>query len=166
MFMLLDPHAKIQRDKQVQQTFLVAAENRRSVPGGLARGGLRTTLKRMVREPARFNRPTLRRARRRTRHFEIPTAVDLGPRLAHGMTRMILRATDYPGLLWTASDTLERHDVLLHQAHITTLGTQAQDTFLLTDGDGAPLEDASLRERIAGELCQRIAELREPARAA
>ena len=115
MFMRLDLHAKIQHDKQVLQTFLVTAEGRRSVPEGPALEILRAILKRVVRGPAHFNRPMLRRARRRTRHFEIRTEVDLDPRPACSMTRMTLCAAGYSGLPWAASDTLNRHGVLPHK---------------------------------------------------
>ena len=154
------------RDGQMLQTFLVTTEDGQPVPEGPALEELRATLNRVARDPARFDRPVLRRARPRTRHFEIPTEVGFESRPARGMTRMTLSAADYPGLLWTVSDTLDRHGVLLHQARITTLGAQAQDAFLLTGGDGAPLDDAALQARIAEELRRRIAELREPARAA
>ena len=154
------------RDGQVLQTFLITTGDGQPVPEGPALAELRATLNRVTRDPEHFDRPVLRRARRRARHFEIPTEVDFDPRPAHGMTRMTLCAADYPGLLWTVSDTLDRHGVLLHQARITTLGAQAQDAFLLTGRDGAPLDDAGLRQRIADELRRRIAELREPAQAA
>ncbi len=154
------------RDGQVLQTFLITTADGQPVPEGHALAELRATLERVARDPERFDRPVLRRPPRRARHFEIPTEIDFDPRPAHGMTRMTLCAADYPGLLWTVSDALDRHGVLLHQARITTLGAQAQDAFLLTGRDGAPLDDAGLRERIADELRRRIDKLREPAQAA
>ncbi|WP_328902628.1 [protein-PII] uridylyltransferase [Streptomyces sp. NBC_00441] len=67
------------------------------------------------------------------------TVAPAGSRLA---TVIEVRAQDAPGLLHRIGHALERSEVRVRSAHVSTLGANAVDTVYVTREDGTPLADA------------------------
>ena len=62
-------------------------------------------------------------------------------------------AGDRPGLLSRIARVLTAYDVNLHTAKINTLGSRAEDVFLVS---GAALKDAKIVVRLESELVEQL----------
>ena len=75
-------------------------------------------------------------------------------RVADGGRRNILEvnAVDQPGLLAQLARALEKRQLYVQEARITTLGDRVDDVFYLTDMDGAAIADRDRCARIQNEI--------------
>jgi len=74
-------------------------------------------------------------------------------------TTMEVVAQDRPGLLHQVAQALLECKVRLVSAKVSTVGEKAEDTFFITDRDGAPVDSAAVRARIRRQLQRRLAPL-------
>ncbi|MEQ8661530.1 MAG: [protein-PII] uridylyltransferase [Gammaproteobacteria bacterium] len=86
-------------------------------------------------------------ARRKLRHFHIPTEVNFS-RDEHRRSVMEVIATDQPGLLSRIGSALEECGVTLIDARIATFGERVEDYFYIAARDGRPYTDAGAQERL------------------
>jgi [protein-PII] uridylyltransferase len=87
------------------------------------------------------------------RHFPISPEVNL-QRDDKGIYRVLsVIAGDRPGLLSRIARVLNAYDINLHTAMINTLGSRAEDTFLVT---GAALNDSKTVVRFEKELLEQL----------
>jgi [protein-PII] uridylyltransferase len=99
--------------------------------------------------------PSLTKPRlsRQLRHFPISPEVNIQPD-DKGVYRVLsVIAGDRPGLLSRIARVLTEYDVNLHTAMINTLGSRAEDTFLIT---GAALHDPKTVVRFESELLEQL----------
>ena len=99
--------------------------------------------------------PPLTRPRlsRQLRHFPISPEVNIQPD-DKGVYRVLsVIAGDRPGLLSRIARVLNAYDINLHTAMINTLGSRAEDTFLVT---GAALNDPKTVVRFESELLEQL----------
>jgi [protein-PII] uridylyltransferase len=99
--------------------------------------------------------PPLTRPRlnRQLRHFPISPEVNLQPD-DRGIYRVLsVIAGDRPGLLSRIARVLNVYDINLHTAMINTLGSRAEDTFLVT---GAALNDPNTVVRFEADLLEHL----------
>jgi len=99
--------------------------------------------------------PPLGRPRlsRQLRHFPISPEVNIQPD-DKGVYRVLsVIAGDRPGLLSRIARVLNAYDINLHTAMINTLGSRAEDTFLVT---GAALNDPKTVVRFESELLEQL----------
>ena len=99
--------------------------------------------------------PSLSRPRlnRQLRHFPISPEVNI-QRDDKGVYRVLsIIAGDRPGLLSRIARVLNAYDINLHTAMINTLGSRAEDTFLIT---GAALNDPKTVVRFESELLEQL----------
>jgi [protein-PII] uridylyltransferase len=90
---------------------------------------------------------------RQLRHFPITPEVSIQPD-ERGTYRMLsIVAGDRPGLLSSISRTLTAFDINLHAAKINTLGSRAEDTFVVS---GTALNDPRTTVRFESELLDRL----------
>jgi [protein-PII] uridylyltransferase len=93
------------------------------------------------------------RLSRQLRHFPISPEVNI-QRDEKGQYRVLsVIAGDRPGLLSRIARVLNAYDINLHTAMINTLGSRAEDTFLIT---GAALDDPKTIVRLESELLEQL----------
>jgi [protein-PII] uridylyltransferase len=97
--------------------------------------------------------PTKPRLSRQLRHFPISPEVNILPD-DKGVYRVLsVIAGDRPGLLSRIARVLNAYDINLHTAMINTLGSRAEDTFLIT---GTALNDPKTVVRFESELLEQL----------
>ncbi|MBI4195906.1 MAG: [protein-PII] uridylyltransferase [Betaproteobacteria bacterium] len=99
--------------------------------------------------------PPLTRPRlsRQLRHFPISPEVNIQPDERGTYKVLSVIAGDRPGLLSRIARVLTAYDINLHTARINTLGSRAEDVFLIT---GAALNDAKTVVRFESELLEQL----------
>ena len=113
-------------------------------------------LKDFVLSPPPNYRPGSRILSRALKQFSVPTTVTFdepGERPAERQyTAMEVVAQDRPGLLYHVSLALLECKVKLISAKVSTVGEKAEDTFFITDRDGAPVDSAEMRDCLSRRL--------------
>ncbi len=89
-----------------------------------------------------------RREARQIRHFTVPTQVSFRNEPQRHATVMELIATDRPGLLSKVGQAFSLCNIHLVNARISTIGSRAEDIFLLTGHDDLPMDDDQLRMKL------------------
>jgi [protein-PII] uridylyltransferase len=97
--------------------------------------------------------PTRPRLSRQLRHFPISPEVDLQPDERNTYQVLSVIAGDRPGLLSRIARVLVAYDINLHTAKINTLGSRAEDVFLIT---GAALHDPRLVVKLESDLLEQL----------
>lgn len=93
----------------------------------------------------------------RRRHYErggapgSPVRVQAGPRGSFGTT-IAVRAADRAGLLYDLAHALEQAELDIRRAVVTTIAGRADDTFEVTDAEGAPPDPAALTAALVPTL--------------
>jgi [protein-PII] uridylyltransferase len=103
---------------------------------------------RIVREEP-LGPPRQARLSRQLRHFPLTPEVSITPDERGTYMVLTIVAGDRPGLLYSIARILNAHDVSLHTAKVNTLGSRAEDTFLVT---GRVLKDSRQVVRIEEAL--------------
>jgi [protein-PII] uridylyltransferase len=93
------------------------------------------------------------RLNRQLRHFPISPEVNIQPDEKGTYKVLSVIAGDRPGLLSRVARVLTEYDINLHTARINTLGSRAEDTFLIT---GAALNDPRIVVRFEGDLLEQL----------
>lgn len=106
--------------------------------GSLIKGGMRTdeiekTLRTALKREQLGSFDVTRNLPRQHRHFEVDTHVSFDTDTRNQHTIMEVITADRPGLLAEVGDILQRLDIRLHNARITTFGARAEDLFYITD---------------------------------
>jgi [protein-PII] uridylyltransferase len=91
------------------------------------------------------------RVSRWVKHFPFEPRVDIVPDRQPGRWAAHLSCADRPGLLSAVARIFLQHELNLVDARVTTLGARAEDVFVV---NGAALDDAEERKKIAEELCK------------
>jgi [protein-PII] uridylyltransferase len=99
--------------------------------------------------------PPLTRGRlsRQLRHFPISPDVNVQPDERGTYSILSIIAGDRPGLLSRIARVLTSYDINLHTARINTLGSRAEDTFLVT---GEALRDPKTVVRVERDLVEQL----------
>lgn len=90
---------------------------------------------------------------RRLRPFVTAPRVSFGTARGGSVTTMQLECTDRPGLISQVATALVGCNVRIHDAMIATLGDRVEDTFMVSDRDGSPL-DQDRREQLEAAVLQ------------
>ncbi len=93
-----------------------------------------------------------RRVSRLVRHFSVPTQVHFSEERERRRTVMELVAADRPGLLSAVGNVFRRHQILVEDAKINTIGERAEDVFYITDRQHRPLKGRRLFNKLRQEL--------------
>ena len=91
-------------------------------------------------------------------HFPIRTQVLFHnePQWHHTVLELI--ATDHPGLLSRVGQLFRTHQIRLHNAKVTTIGSRAEDMFYITEMSGEPLLDEQRQQTIKTALIELLEE--------
>jgi len=93
------------------------------------------------------------RLSRQLRHFPISPEVNIQPDEKGTSSVLSIIAGDRPGLLSRIARVLNAYDINLHTAKINTLGSRAEDVFIIT---GAALRDAKTVVRLESDLVEQL----------
>ncbi|MGE5525064.1 MAG: [protein-PII] uridylyltransferase [Rhodospirillaceae bacterium] len=93
------------------------------------------------------------RLNRQLKHFPISPEVDIQPDERNTYQVMSIIAGDRPGLLSRIARVLVKYDINLHTAKINTLGSRAEDVFLIT---GAALHDTKRVVKLEADLLEQL----------
>ncbi|MBK8814252.1 MAG: [protein-PII] uridylyltransferase [Methylococcaceae bacterium] len=94
----------------------------------------------------------IHRQSRQAKHFPIPTNISFHSDPHNNHTVLELITTDRSGLLSKVGRIFNKHNINLHSARITTIGSRVEDMFSITDLDLNPLSDPVKQERLREEL--------------
>ncbi|MEQ1740687.1 MAG: [protein-PII] uridylyltransferase, partial [Methyloglobulus sp.] len=94
----------------------------------------------------------IHRQSRQAKHFPIPTKIKFYPDPLNKQTILELITTDRSGLLSQVGRVFNKHDINLHSARITTIGSRVEDMFYITDMQSQPILDSSKQEKLREEL--------------
>ncbi len=100
-----------------------------------------TALRKNLKEHHINKQKNIRRQSRQARHFPIPTTISFHEDPQRRFTVMELITTDHAGLLSKIGHVLNDHNIQLHDAKITTIGSRAEDMFYFTDYQSNPIQD-------------------------
>ncbi|APS51914.1 protein-PII uridylyltransferase [Piscirickettsia salmonis] len=101
-----------------------------------------------------------RRPNARLSHFHVPTQVSFQNTLSK-MTALKLITRNQPSLLAYIGLTLSQHNLIIHNAKISTFGERVEDTLYITDQERQPIDDQSLLNKIAQSLCYHFDKIQE-----
>ncbi len=93
--------------------------------------------------------PIRGRVSRQVKHMPLTTQIFIRPASTHHDQQQQLQqldviANDRPGLLACMALALLNNDVALHNAKINTLGNRVEDSFLISNSDGQPLNESQI----------------------
>lgn len=94
----------------------------------------------------------IHRQSRQAKHFPIPTNITFHPDAHNNQTILELITTDRSGLLSKVGKIFNKHNINLHSARITTIGSRVEDMFSITDLELNPLSDPARQERLREEI--------------
>ena len=94
----------------------------------------------------------IHRLSRQAKHFPIPTTIKFHPDPVNKQTILELVTTDRSGLLSQVGKVFTKHEINLHNARITTIGSRVEDMFHITDLKLQPLTDPSRQALLREEL--------------
>ncbi len=94
----------------------------------------------------------IHRQSRQAKHFPIPTYISFHPDAHNNQTILELITTDRSGLLSKVGRVFNKHNINLHNARITTIGSRVEDMFSITDLELHPLADPAKQEQLREEL--------------
>ncbi len=136
-------------------TFLVLESMGHAVEPGFRVDEIRETLRERLLDPRDDNLAVSRALPRRLKHFNVDTQIEFTPGTQGASTRMRVRALDRPGLLSTIGCVFAEQGINVSTARISTAGEQAEDLFLLANGDGEALtseQQTALRTELLEEI--------------
>jgi [protein-PII] uridylyltransferase len=94
----------------------------------------------------------IHRLSRQAKYFPIPTDIQFHYDPLHNQTIMELTTTDRSGLLAEIGQVFSKHQIKLHNAKITTIGSRVEDMFYITDLNLQPISDLNNQELLREEL--------------
>lgn len=95
--------------------------------------------------------PLKGRLSRQVKHMPIQTQVSIAEEPENNNHKLSIIANDRPGLLATLAQQLLKHNIVIHNAKISTLGNRAEDTFLISASNNQKLDAISI-ESLKQEL--------------
>ncbi|ODN43628.1 [protein-PII] uridylyltransferase [Piscirickettsia litoralis] len=101
-----------------------------------------------------------RRANARLSHFRVPSKVSFQV-TPSGMTALKLITRDQPSLLAYIGLTLSQHNLVIHNAKISTFGERVEDTLYITDQERQTIDDKQLLAKIEQSLCYHFDKIQE-----
>jgi [protein-PII] uridylyltransferase len=105
----------------------------------------------LINPPAKY-KPASRTMPRAMKQFKVLTAIAFSDNEELGHTTMEIVSQDRPGLLYHVSTALLDCKVRLISAKISTVGEKAEDTFFITDRDGAPVQSKTQRDCLENRI--------------
>jgi [protein-PII] uridylyltransferase len=140
-------------------TFFVLEENGESIGDNPIRiKKIQQHLFKALCTPDEFPELIQRRTPRAQKHFAQSTIVTISNDLHHQRTILEVVTPDRPGLLARIGAIFARHNVVLKNARILTLGERVEDIFFIANEDDTPISDPELCITLQQDLCTELDE--------
>lgn len=150
---IMDARIITSTDGYSLDTFVVLDENGTPIGHDSERlDAIYQELAKTLSNPTQFSELVERRLPRRYRYFDVPTQVVISNDLRKNCTVVDIETLDRPGLLTQIGQIFMRFNLLVQNARIATFGERAEDVFLVTNQQGAPLSDPELVEALRTTL--------------
>ncbi len=98
------------------------------------------------------NQVNIQRLSRQAKYFPIPTEIQFQFDATNNQTILELTTTDRQGLLAQIGQIFDQHNIQLHNARITTIGSRVEDIFYITDSTLQPISDPIKQEALRKDL--------------
>lgn len=135
--------------------FIVGIDSK-SVASERARIAQKQNIRKFLTHTPTNYKPALRNLPRAMKQFNVPTSVSFSDNDDLGHTTMEIVSQDRPGLLYHVSTVLLECKVKLVSAKISTVGEKAEDTFFITDRDGAPVSSTEQRDQLKERIIESL----------
>jgi [protein-PII] uridylyltransferase len=99
----------------------------------------------------------IHRQSRQAKHFPIPTHIEFHTDSLNRYTLIELITTDHAGLLSKIGQAFVQHDIHLHSAKISTIGSRVEDMFYITNAEQQPIIDPQKLDEIRSAMLKQLA---------
>ncbi|MCO1333946.1 [protein-PII] uridylyltransferase [Microbulbifer sp. OS29] len=114
---------------------------------------IRDTLRQELALVEDYSKVIQRRTPRRLKMFELKSRAHLSTEPGDHYSTLEITSADRPGLLARIARIFITHNLCLHNAKISTLGERVEDTFHITDAEGAPLDNSEVNRTLEKAIC-------------
>ena len=136
-------------DGRAMNSYFVLGHDGHGIASPFERQQITDTLQQGLADPDSFLPQTNQRVPRHIKAFLTVPEVSFTQDENNNRTELHLSATDRPGLLSRVGQVFASHDIRLINAKVATIGAVAEDTFLITDQQGAPLTANDRQQALA-----------------
>lgn len=138
---VLDARILTTNDGYALNSFLVLEESGDAIKDSIRDAEILDTLLKYHQYPLSPPVNVNRRIPRQVKHFKTPTEIQLHDDEKNQTTTVELYTTDRPGLLSVVGRAFNACNIQIRNARIATIGSRAEDVFVITNNDGQPLTD-------------------------
>ena len=149
---ILDARIMTTNNDFVLNTFQVLEQSGEPINESYRVNHICTALKNNLLQREVKEHKNIHRLSRQAKHFPIPTNIKFHPDPLNKQTILELITTDRSGLLSQVGKVFNKHDINLHSARITTIGSRVEDMFYITDLQSQPLADPAKQEQLREAL--------------
>ncbi len=103
-------------------------------------------------------RISARRPRRELQYFHVPVKVQFDEEDDLEVSSLQIECRERPGVLTLIVRALVSHDLTIRSARVSTLGERVQDSFIITQTDGAPVSDSDRQNALAESIRRQLVE--------
>lgn len=136
-------------------SYIVLEQNGDRIEPGMRTEQIYNTLRDILNRDVNGGIDVTRTPPRQHRHFDVDTRINFDADARNQQTIMEVITADRPGLLAEVGEVLQKLDIQLHNARITTFGARAEDLFYLTDNEGKELVDTQ-QENLADAVIKQL----------
>ncbi len=97
-----------------------------------------------------------RRARRELQYFKVPVKVQFDEEDDGEASSLQVECRERPGVLTLIVRTLVSHNLTIRSARVSTLGERVEDSFIVTQADGAPISGGERQTRLAESIRKQL----------
>lgn len=138
-------------------SYIVHEQDEGYIESDLRKRDIIKTLREGLLHPEQVSSEITTHLHRQVKNFAIEPQISFSRDKTHQCSRMLLRASDKPGLLADVSRVFIDNGIKVHSAKIATLGADAEDTFLITDQHNTPLDETQ-EDRLEKSILQTLAD--------
>ncbi|WP_411726903.1 [protein-PII] uridylyltransferase [Methyloglobulus sp.] len=149
---ILDARIMTTNDDYVLNTFQVLEQSGEPINESYRIAHICTALRNNLLHQDVKEHRNIHRLSRQAEHFPIPTIIQFHSDPLNKQTILELITTDRSGLLSQVGRVFNKHDINLHSARITTIGSRVEDMFHITDLQSQPISDPGKQEQLREEL--------------
>ncbi len=135
-------------DGRAMNSYYVLDQDHDTIGGARDHREIISTLQTGLAHPERFEPAPNQRMPRQIKSFLTPPRARFVQDETNSRTELLLTATDRRGLLSRVGQIFTRHDIQLIAAKVSTSGAIVEDTFLISNRDGTPVNDPELQRSL------------------
>jgi len=156
---ILDARIITARNEFVLNSFQVLEQSGNPIKDFFRELRICSTLKKNLLEGQVKKQRNINRVSRQAKHFPIATEIHFHDDPMHKQTILELITTDRAGLLSKIGKAFRKHQIILHNAKITTIGSRVEDMFYISDISSNAINDIQRQDKLRHSI---LAILDEP----